>query len=821
VAVLSLALGIGANTAIFTFLDQILLRLLPVKNPQQLVLLTAKGFHYGGNWADNALSYPMYRDFKEHNSVFTDMICRYQEHVSLGYQGHTERVISELVSGSYFPVLGVGAAIGRTLTSADDRIPNGHPVLMLSYSYWKSHFAGDPSIAGKTVIMNGHNYKVIGVAQKDFDGMELGYSTQVFLPIMMREDAMPMLDEPNFTNRRLRWVHAYGRLKPGVTRQQAEASLQPFFHGMLEMEVKEAAFNNASAEVRKRFLKSVIEVRTGSQGRSDLRQELNTPLWALMAITGGVLLIACANVASLLIARATSRQKEIAIRLALGAGRGRIMRQLGVESLLLSSIGGCLGLLLALWTDRLLMVLLPSDTISFQLSTTPDLRVLGFTTAVSLLTGILFGLFPALQGTRPDVAPTLKDQVGGIVGDAQVRFRKGLVVAQVSLSLLLLVGAGLFAHSLRNLRDLGPGFPTSNLVSYNLDPSTNGYSAESAKAFYQRLVEEVNSVPGVRSTGLAGKRILDGEAWDLWVTVEGHRLKANEVPNAYVNTINPGYLETLGVPMLAGRNFTSRDTATVLHELPDRRVAANILVNEKFAKGYFGSAGQAVGRHVGFGIDPNTKADMEIVGVFKDIKYTSLKDQVPPEICVSFMTEHHVGAMTVYVRTTLAPEQFFAAVRAKVRALDSNLPMYAITTLDEQVSNSLLVERLIASLSMVFGFLATLLAVIGLYGVMAYTVTRRTREIGIRMALGAFQKHVIWMVMREALTLVAVGIALGLGAAFALTRLVQAQLYGITASDPATLVVATIGLTAVACMAGYIPAYRASRVDAMDALRYE
>jgi predicted permease len=822
VAVLSLALGIGANTAIFTFLDQVLLRLLPVQDPQRLVLLTMKGFHYGGNWADNALSYPMYRDFKEHNSVFTDMFCRYQEHVSLGYEGHTERVISELVSGSYFPVLGVGAAIGRTLTPDDDRIPNGHPVMMLSYSYWKTRFAGDPSIAGKTVVMNGHNYTVIGVAQKGFDGMELGYSTQVFLPIMMRADAMPLLEEPNFTNRRLRWVHAFARLKPGVTREQAQAALQPFFHGILEMEVKEEAFNHASAEVRTKFLKNIIDVVPGSQGRSDLRQELRTPLWALLAITGGVLLIACANVASLLIARATARQKEIAIRLALGAGRGRIMRQLGVESLLLSTFGGGLGLLLAVWTDRLLMALLPSDTISLQLSTSLDPRVLGFTMAVSFLTGIIFGLVPALQGTRPDVAPTLKDQVGGIVGGgAQVRFRKGLVVAQVSLSLLLLVGAGLFVGSLRNLRELGPGFPTSNLVSFNLDPSTNGYTTESAKAFYQRLVQEVNAVPGVRSTGLAGKRILDGDGWDLWITVEGHRLKANEVPDAYVNTISPGYLATLGVPMLAGRDFAANDTATVLHEPPDRRLSAVLLVNEKLAKGYFGSAGQAIGRRIGFGIDPNTKTDMEIVGVFKDIKYTSVRNQIPAEICVPYMTEPHVGGMTVYVRTTLAPEQFFGAVRGKVRALDSNLPMYAMTTLEAQVSNSLLVERLIASLSTVFGFLATLLAVIGLYGVMAYTVTRRTREIGIRMALGAFQKHVIWMVMREVLALVVIGIVLGLGAALALTRLVQAQLYGITASDPATLVFATLGLAAVACAAGYIPAVRASRVDAMQALRYE
>ena len=400
-----------------------------------------------------------------------------------------------------------------------------------------------------------------------------------------------------------------------------------------------------------------------------------------------------------------------------------------------------------------------------------------------------------------------------------MRFRKGLVVAQVSLSLLLLVGAGLFIRSLGNLRDLGPGFPTGNLVSFNLDTSTIGYSTENAKALYQRLVEEVSSVPGVRSTGLAGKRILEGDEWDNWVTVEGHHLKANEIPDAYMNSISPGYLATLGVPILAGRDLTARDTATMLHELPDRRVAAVVLVNEKFAKTYFGSAGEALGRHVGFGIDPNTKTDMEIVGVFKDIKYTNIRDDIRAQMCVPYMTEQHVGGMTVYVRTTLATEQFFAAVRAKVRALDPNLPVYGMTTLDEQVSNSLLVERLIASLSTVFGFLATLLAVIGLYGVMAYTVTRRTREIGIRMALGAFQKHVIWMVMREVLALVAVGIAVGLGATFALTRLVQSQLYGITPSDPATLGLATLTLTAVACAAGYIPALRASRVDAMEALR--
>jgi predicted permease len=822
VAVLSLALGIGANTAIFTFLDQILLRLLPVKEPKELVLLSMKGFHYGGNWGGNALSYPMYRDFSEHNSVFTGMFCRFLYRVSLGFNGHTERASGELVSGTYFPLLGVGTAIGRTFTPDDDRTPDGHPIVMLSYDYWKTRFAGDPSILGKTVVMNGHNYTIVGVAQKGFDGIELGNVTQVFIPIMMRAQTIPG-SGLDFKNRRQRWVNVFGRLKPGVSAEQAKASLQPFFHGILEMEVKQEAFNNASAEVREKFLKNIIDVLPGSQGRSFLRRQLTTPLWVLMAITGGVLLIACANVASLLIARATARQKEIAIRLAMGAGRGRIMRQLLVESLLLSTIGGVLGVLLAIWIDRSLMAFLPADSTGLKLSTTPDVRILLFTFGVAILTGIIFGFAPALQCTKPDVAPTLKDQVGGIVGGgAQVRFRKALVAMQVTLSLLLLVGAGLFIRSLRNLRDLGPGFPTENLVAFNIDPSLNGYTGEQAKGFYRQLTEKINAVPGVRSIGLASMRILEDNEWDNWVTVEGYHPKANETPDPFMNSIGPGYFATLGVPILAGRDFTIKDTETVQHgKTADSLQPRMVLVNDKFAKKFFGSAPNAIGRHVGFGIDPDTKTDMEIIGVFKDIKYTNLRDEIPIQMCVPYLASRFVGSMTVYVKTNMDADQFFSAVRGKVRELDANLPMYAMRTIDTQISNSLLIERLVASLSTVFGFLATLLAIIGLYGVMAYTVARRTRENGIRMALGAFQKHVVWMVMREVLLLVSIGVVAGVAGAIALTRFVQSQLFGITAHDPVTLAVASIALGAVACAAGYIPAVRASRIDAMQALRYE
>ncbi len=824
VAALTLALGIGANTAIFTLLDQVLLRLLPVKNPQQLVLLTMRGHHYGNNWGGNAISYPMYRDFQDHNEVFSGMFCRFPQPVSMTYGGQAERTQGELVSGTYFSVLGVGTVLGRGIGPEDDRVPDGHPVVVLSYDYWKQRFGGDPKIIGKTLLVNNYQMAIIGVALPGFDGVELGSSTKIFIPVMMEKEIIigPM---KFLTDRRSRWVNAFGRLKPGVTEEKAKASLQPFMHSMLEQEVKEAAFRNASRYDREEFLKSWIDVLPGSQGRASLRQELRTPLWVLMATTGMVLLIACANIANLLLARATGRQKEIAVRLAMGATRGRIVSQLLIETLSLSALGAVLGLALAFWGDKALMAMyLPSDSGSLNISTTPDLRILLFTLAVTVATGLVFGLAPALQSTRPDVGRTLKDQAGAVVGGGHGRLRNALVVTQVALSLLLLIGAGLFLRSLKNLSNLGPGFSAERLVGFNIDPSLNGYSPERLNGFYQELTDNLNAIPGVKSVAVASMRIMEDNEWDSGMTAEGYSpTKPDDHPQAFMNQIGPGYFATLGVPIVAGRDFRLTDNRIVkrANATDDFDVVpTTVIINEKFAQRFFAGR-NPVGMHLGFGTDPGTHTEMEIIGVVKDIKYTNLRDEIPIQAYVPYMNSPYLGGMTVYARTMGEPSQLMTSIRAKVREMDANLPIYAMRTMDEQISNSLSRERMIASLSTVFGFVATVLAIIGLYGVMSYSVAQRTREIGIRMALGAEQGKVIGMVMREVLTLIAIGVGVGVPAALVLTRVVKSQLYGLEAHDPWTLGFATGLLAMVACAAGYVPALRASRVDPMRALRYE
>jgi predicted permease len=811
VAVLSLALGIGANTAIFTLLDQVLLRMLPVKDPQQLVQLRWEGTHYGSNTGYAAISYPMYKDFRDRNQVFSGVICRYALPLSLGLNGRGERLDGELVSGNYFQVLGVQAALGRVITPEDDRIPDGEPVAVLSYSFWMERFHGDRAVLGRNLLVNGRQLTIIGVSQAGFDGIEVGYSPKIRIPVAMKKAMTPGWEQYSLENRRGRWVNVFARLKPGVSITQAKASLQPLFHSILEMEVREKEFAHADAYTKQQFLRSSMDVMPGSRGRSELRRHAASPLWAMMAMVGLVLLIACANVANLLMARATGRQKEIAVRLAMGASRLRLVRQLMVESLLLALAGGAAGLLVAAWTVDLLLRLMSFGNSPLGLSTAPDLRVLIFALAVSCLTGIVFGLIPALQSTRPDLAGTLKESAGAVIGGGHMRMRKALVVAQVFLSLLLLIGASLFVRSLRNLDTLDPGFRTHNVVAFSIDPRLNGYTKERTPIFYRQLLEKLRATAGVESAAFALVRVLANDEWDSSIAVEGYQPKPGEDMSPYYNAISPGYCATLGLKLLAGREFLPSDVGN------SHKVG---IVNEKWAKKYFGSL-NVVGRHFGFGGDPGTKTDIEIVGVVKDAKYDNMRDSMNAQNFVLFDQTDNLFDVTVYVRTQLKPEQMFATVRGTVHDLDANLPVYGMRTLDEQLDQSLVAERLTAFLATVFGFLATLLAAIGLYGVMAYNVGRRTREIGIRIALGAPSPNVLWLVMREVLVMVGLGVAIALPAAWGLARLVQSQLYGIAPSDPMSMAAATFSIVLVAALAGYIPALRATRIDPIRALRYE
>ena len=842
VALVSIALGIGANTAIFTLVDEVLLRQLPVKSPEQLVLFNGARNHYGSNSGGNMLSFPMYEDFRddfvERGSgpalprvspkvangapvphIFSGLFARRAVAMNVGVGGQTERVPGELVSGTYFQVLGVGAALGRVITPDDDKRNDG-PVAVLSYDYWRTRFGADPAAIGQTITANNTRLTIIGVSQAGFDGVDIGYVPSLRIPILMKAQITPNWDDVD--NRRSRWVNVFGRLRPGVTRAQAKAALQPYFHGILEQEVLDAAFSGTTSYTREQFLKGQVDLLEAAQGRSPLRQQLSQPLWLLLGIVSGVLLIACANVASLLIARATSRQKEIAVRLALGASRGRIVAQLLVESVLLAAIGGLLGLVIASWTTKFLLGFLPLSDTPHVITGSIDNRVLAFNFLLSLVTGLVFGLVPALRSTRPSLAPTLKDTVGAVVGGSGgVRLRKGLVVAQVTVSVLLLIGAGLFIRSLRNLRTLDLGLKTENLIAFNLAPTLNGYTPLRAKQFDKQLLDRVSGLPGVTGMAFAQMGLLEGNEWDSSISVEGYEARPGEALNPYCNAVSPNYFRTLGIPLIAGRDFDDRDArfepGDPKAQLPSYTKA---IVNESYAKHYFGDR-SPLGRHIGFGINPGTKTPIEIIGVVKDAKYTGVRDEIPQQVFFAFMENDTVGGAVMYVRTTSQPEAAYAAVRQVVRQLDSNIPIYNPRTMAHQMDQSLLNDRLIATLSTAFGVLATVLAVIGLYGVMAYTVARRTREIGVRMALGAVPANVIWLVMREVVVLVGSGLGLGLVASWGLSRYVSSQLYGITGGDPLTMAGACVLLASVAALAGYIPARRATRVNPVLALRYE
>ena len=818
IVIISIALGIGANTAIFTLVDQVLLRRMPVHEPDALVQVTKTGVNYGNNWGDGSeLSYPMYERLRDGTDVFDGVLARFGTAVNIGAGGRTEFVLAEAVSGTYFSVLGVPAAIGRTLLPSDDSAPLASPVVVLSHGYWTSRFAADPAVVGRPVSINNHPYTIVGIARQGFEGLELGRPARLFVPVMMKTHLTPAwsgLDDPRF-----QWVRVFARLKPGVSATQAAASLQTVYRAQIEEEVKLPGFANAPETVRKRYVENKISLLPGGQGRSFFRSAVTSSLWVLMAIAAGVLLIACANVANLLLARAAGRQREMAIRLALGATRLRLVHQLLVESILLALAGGFIGITISMVAAPLVLNFFVTPEIREPVSTTPDARILLFTVVVSAVTGILFGLAPAVQSTRPDVTPALKDNAGSVVGGGQARFRKALVASQVAIALLLLVGAGLFLRTLNNLLAVDIGFNTESLISFSLDPSRSGYNPERTRQFALTLLERLNSTPGVSGTGFVTQRLLDGNQWSGSVRIEGYSATGDSTPGSQNNGISPGYFKAMGIPVLRGREFTDKDARTTpaARGTPDFRVA---IANETFVRSYFKDR-EALGRRIGLGGDPNTPTTIEIVGVVRDSKYRDVREETRPQLFFPYLENSLPGAFTTYVRTSQPPEQMFGAIRSMVQSLDGNIPVNNTRTLETQVRQSLRNERMIATMSTVFGGLATLLAVIGLYGVMSYTVSRRTREIGVRMALGAQTTRIATMVIREVLVIAAIGIAIGLPLAWWLSRYIESQLYGVRAKDATVLAGSVVVLIAVAVLAGLIPSTRAARITPTTALRSE
>jgi len=810
VAVLSLALGIGANTAIFTLIDQMILRKLPVKNPDELVMLYQQGPHSGSNMGPRMHSYPIYREYQQRAEPLAEVVARRLVSTSVSIDNQTERLDAEMVSGNYFTMLGVGPAVGRVFNSADDdQVYQGHPSVVLSYDYWMRRFAGDRGVVGKKVLVNNYPMTIVGVSAAGFAGLDPVRSPQIRVPILMKPVIVPEWDWVRIDDERTRWVQVFARLKPGHTIESALAPLQGLFLQIRQHEMTLPGAKSWSPYLRERFMQGRLVVERAAMGYSSLRNDFSTPLLVLMSMVGLVLLIACANVANLLIARAFMRQREVAVRLSLGASRGQLMRQLLVESLLLSFVGGALGLLVAVGLTRTLISFIPTDGRPLLIETAPDWRVLAFTFALSLATGIVFGLLPAWRASRPDTWSTLKDTVGAVAGaGGHLYLRKGLVAAQVALSFLLLFGAGLFVRSLDNLRTTDTGVVMDNLVTFRVAPALSGYSNERATAFYQQLLERLRGGAGVTAVGMAGVSILSGDEWDSTMSVEGHQAKDGEDMQAFMNALSPGYFETMGIRFLEGRDFTPLDA---------KRESTVAIVNRRFAEHFF--PGQsALGRHLGRGSGPQTKLNIEIVGVVEDSLYEGPREGVRRQV---FVPNWGNNGATFYLRAAAASSSAYALIRNEVKALDASMPVYEVKTLQAQLDETLLTDRLIAMLSAGFGLLATVLASIGLYGVMAFVVARRGKELGIRLALGAEPGEVIWMVMKEVLILLSIGLAVGVPSAMVLGRYVSSQLYGIQPNDPWMAVGTMTLLALVAALAGLIPARRASRIDPILALRYE
>jgi len=812
IAILTLALGIGANSGIFSVMRQVLLQRLPVPHPEELALLYAPGIKSGHVSSDEvdgseSFSYPMYKELRDRNQVFAGLAAKAAFPVSVAFQGTTERADAEIVSGNYFETLGVRASLGRLLMPADTATEGGNAVVVLGSGYFKKRFGSDPKVLNQGVVVNNQLMTVVGVLQTGFDGIQLGRVPDVYIPITMKPLITP--NSNGLSDHRDYWVKVIGRLKPGMSLTQASAALAPTYHALLEEELPlNASFRE---QQKKEFLAKQIVLRDGARGRPLLENDTGRQLKALMGMVALVLLITCANVAGLLTARGASRQKEIGLRFSLGASRWALIRQLIVESCLLSLVGAALGLVIASWISSALVSFASANDIATGLSASLSLPVLLFTTSLSLVCGILFGVGPALSATRIQLAATLKDQAGSLAtGMKHAALRKGLVVTQVALTLLLVVGSWGFVHSLYNLQHVDLGFKPDHVLQFALAPQLNGYDQVRSLGLYRRLEDRLAALPGVTSLSATEEPLIADSDRGSNVTTEGMPQDFAEANDVWRNAIGPAHFSNLHIPLIAGREFTRQDG-------PDTPKV--VIINETMAKDFFPD-GRALGKRMKFG-GGNGPLDLEIVGIVKDSHHGGAKEKPRPFAYEPYTQEKNVGALTYYVRTAGDPLTLANSVRQVVTELDSGMPVYDLRTFEDQIDRRLSGDKLVAVLALAFGALAGLLAALGIYGLLAYMVTQRTKEIGVRMALGAPPVRVGWMLCGEIALLAAIGTVVGLPLAYGASKLVNSMLYGVQAFGLTSIGVALAALLVVSVAAIYVPVRRATRIDPMVALRYE
>ena len=815
VAVLSLALGIGANTAIFSLIDAVMLRALPVAHPETLVLLTEPGT--SGIAVDSTetgvrslLAYPEFDRLRAQNDVFSGMAAIQSDAAALDIRmdmpnaEYQAKARCQLVTGEFFALLGLEAALGRLFTPEEDRL-NADPVAVLSHGYWRRQFAGDPSVMGKTVHVGRALLRIIGVAPPGFRGISVGSEAEIWIPMAMQERILPGRSYLNA--RDTLWLQVMARLRNGVSRQVAQAGINVTFQQILRDWVGYAR----NEKERRELLDQRLELREGAKGASVVRAQFSDALLLMMGMVGLVLLIACANIANLTLARATGRRREIGIRLALGCGRARLIRQLLTESTLLALFGGLAGILFAVWGTDLLLALVSGGAGSISLDVHRDLRVLAFTACISLATGLLFGLAPALRATRVDVNETLSANTRGrSQARGGVRSGRILVVAQVALSLLLLFGATLLVRSLRNLLTQNIGYEREHLLMARVDLVARGYKGAAASAMMQQAMDKLRTIPGVRAATLSQSGLFGGDSGDR-ISIDGPTPRSGREMVASWDLVGAGYFSTLGIPLLRGREISADDMT---------RGASVCVINQSMASFFFADA-DPIGRHITDEY-PTTRVTCEIVGVAADVRDHRLRGRQERRFYASIA--HPIGTVqeaTFILRTTGKPADAAAAVRRALAEVDRALPIVAMRTVTEQIDRRVVADRMMAQLSGFFGALALVMAAIGLYGVMSYSVTLRTNEIGLRMALGAGEGQVLSMVLREVLWLVAVGVAIGLPCAMAAARLLAGRLFGLSPADPSTIALAILVILAAAAFAGYLPARRAARVDPMTALRNE